>query len=348
MISAILVIIGLSVLVLIHELGHFLAAKRAGLLVEEFGFGFPPRMFSIKKGETRYSFNWLPFGGFVKIYGEKGEVLGPNQQATESKVDTKRSFAHQSFWTRMVIIGAGISINFIFGWLLLSLVFMVGARQAVIVSQIAPGSPAELAQIEAGDELVGFKTVSEFTSFTNAHRGEAVEMKIKTQDVERAITITPRVEVPVGQGALGVAIIETGFAKYSFFGALWHGLAVAVESMAEIFKAFGALVADIFGHGRVPENVVGPIGIFGVAGQLGDLGFVYVLQLIAMISLNLAVLNFIPFPALDGGRLLFLIIEKIKGSPIHAKGEIWANGLSFIFLILLMMIITGRDIIRLF
>lgn len=337
MISAILVIVGLSVLVLIHEFGHFLAAKREGLLVEEFGFGFPPRMFSIKKGETRYSFNWLPFGGFVKIYGEKGEG-----------VDNNRSFAHQSFWKRFVIIGAGISINFVFGWLLMSLVFMIGARQAVIISDVQKGSPAEAVSLLAGDEIVGFKTSDEFVAFTGAHRGQVVDLKILRSGVEHDVTVTPRAQVEVGQGPLGAAVVDAGFAKLGFFESLWHGLTVSIESMGEIFKAFGSLIASIFGHATVPENVVGPIGIFGVAGQLGALGFVYVLQLIALISLNLAVLNFIPFPALDGGRLLFLLIEKIKGSPINQKREIWANGISFVFLILLMIIITSRDIIRLF
>src|SRR5687767_9484460 len=116
MFAAIIVIIGLSILVLIHELGHFFAAKRAGLLVEEFGFGFPPRMFSIQRGETKYSFNWLPFGGFVKIYGEHKHTLDQIEKERGIKADPKRSFAHQSLWRRFVIIAAGISINFVFGW----------------------------------------------------------------------------------------------------------------------------------------------------------------------------------------------------------------------------------------
>lgn len=345
MLAAILVIIGLSVLVLIHEFGHFLAAKQEGLLVEEFGFGFPPRIFSVKKGETRYSFNWLPFGGFVKIYGEKGE--GDKSTRLDS-VDPRRSFAHQTFWKKFVIIGAGISINFIFGWLLMSLVFMVGARQALVVAQIQPGSPAETVLLVAGDEVVGFQTADEFVAYTGAHRGEQITLRIANAGVGRSVIVTPRSEVVAGEGPLGAAVVEAGFARLGFFQSLWRGLTVSIESMGEIFKAFASLIGNLFAHATVPENVVGPVGIFGVAGQLGDLGFIYVVQLIAMISLNLAVLNFIPFPALDGGRLLFLLIEKIKGSPINAKREMWANGISFIFLVLLMLIITGRDIYRLF
>ncbi len=337
MIAAILVIVGLSVLVLIHELGHFIAAKNAGLLVEEFGFGFPPRAIAWKRGETVYSINWLPFGGFVKIYGEKGE----------GKAD-KRSFAHQSLWRRFVIIAAGISINFIFGWLLLSIVFMTGARQAVVISEVVKGSPAESVSLAANDEIVGFKTPEEFVAFTNAHRGQATTISIMHAGAAREVTVTPRKDPTPGQGALGVAVVGAGFERLGFFDSLWKGLTVSIESMGEILKAFGSLVGDLVGHAQVPENVVGPVGIFGVAGQLGSLGMVYVLQLIALISLNLAVLNFIPFPALDGGRILFLIIEKIKGSPIHAKRELWANAISFGLLVLLMIIITTRDIVRLF
>lgn len=348
MLSAIIVIIGLSILVLIHELGHFIAAKNAGLLVEEFGFGFPPRLFSWKKGETRYSINWLPFGGFVKIYGEHKHTLEERERETGTKADIKRSFAHQPIWKRFVIIAAGISINFIFGWLLLSLVFMIGARQAVIISQVQPGSPAEAAQLMTGNELAGFKTPEEFVSYTSENRGKPIELRVIQGGSEKVITVTPRLETLPGEGAIGVAVVGSGFERLSFFDSLWQGLKTSIISMGEILKAFGSLLSDLVGRARVPENIVGPIGIFGIAGELGSLGIVYVLQLIALISLNLAVLNFVPFPALDGGRLLFLIIEKIKGSPIHPKREFYANAASFGFLVILMIIITARDIVRLF
>src|SRR5688500_10619475 len=171
MFSAIIVIIGISVLILLHELGHFIAAKRAGLRVDEFGFGFPPRMFSIKRGETRYSINWLPFGGFVRIYGESKEQI--NQEALDGKEpDTSRSFAHQSAWRRSVIILAGIVTNFVFGWFILSAVFMIGASESVVVTHVASNSPAEIAGFVPGDELVGYEKAEDFVLFTADNRGQ--------------------------------------------------------------------------------------------------------------------------------------------------------------------------------
>lgn len=352
MLSAIIIILGLSFLILVHELGHFIAAKKAGLLVEEFGFGFPPRMWSKKIGETRYSINWLPFGGFVRIYGERTVEAGEKPGAIiekEKNIDPARGFSKQSIWRRFVIVAAGISINFFVGWLLLSLVFMIGSKQMVLITDVAEDTPAAEVGLLAGDAILDFKTSNEFIGYVDQHRGEEIVFNIAREGEEMAVTVVPRTleEAPSG-GAVGVMITDAGFESVSFFSAIWEGLKTSVLGMGEILKAFGTLLAELFGHARIPENIVGPVGIFGVANQLGQLGFVYLLQLIAIISLNLAVLNFIPFPALDGGRILFLLIEKIKGSPLSVKSEIWANAVSFIFLILLMIVITGRDVINLF
>jgi len=335
MLSALFLIIGLSLLVMIHELGHFIAAKQAGIKVEEFGFGFPPRIKAWKRGETEYSINWLPFGGFV--LREAGEI-----------VDEKRSFAHQSLWRRFVVIAAGISINFIAGWLLISSVLMIGAREAVVLTQIQPGSPAETAGFWANDVLVGFKDATSFVDFTHAQQGKKVSIEVLRGQEKKTIEVTLRKVISENEGPLGAVVSKVGFARLGFFAALWQGFTSSVEGVAEIFKAFGSLLGQLFGHANLPSNIVGPVGIFGIAGDLGKLGFVYLMQLLAMISLNLAALNAIPFPALDGGRILFLIIEKIKGSPLHPKREMYANVISFGFLLLLMVIITGRDIVRLF
>ncbi len=352
MLSAFIIIFGISLLVLIHELGHFLAAKQAGLLVEEFGFGFPPRMFSIQKGGTRYSFNWLPFGGFVKIYGEKREMVeferpdALGDRGSDLASERRSSFAHQSIWRRFVIIGAGISINFIFGWLLLSAIFMIGSPAKVLITAVESGGPAEAAGIAAGDELVGFTSTEAFIQQIDQQRGKIALVDISRDGVQETKQVFARPDN--SKGALGVIISDVGFTKQPFFRALHTGLEAALFGMAQIFQAMGELFKDLFTRGQVSENVIGPVGIFGVASQLGSVGLLYLLQLIAMISLNLAVLNFIPFPALDGGKILFLIIEKIKGSPVHYRKEVWANVISFGFLVILMLVITGRDIVRLF
>ncbi len=348
MLTAIFLIIGLSLLVMIHELGHFIAAKQAGIKVEEFGFGFPPRIKAWKRGETEYSINWLPFGGFVRIYGESKEKLRMMELETGQPVDEKRSFAHQTIWRRFVVIAAGISINFIAGWLIISSVLMIGAHEAVVLAQIQPGSPAEAAGLLANDELVHFKTATEFVDFTHAEQGKKVSIDVLRDSKPITVEVTLRKLQSETEGPLGAVVSKVGFARLGFFAALWQGLTTSVVGIAEIFKAFGGLIAQLFGHASLPSNIVGPVGIFGLAGDLGQLGFVYLLQLLAMISLNLAALNAIPFPALDGGRILFLVIEKITGRPIHAKREFWANTISFGFLILLMLVITGRDIVRLF
>lgn len=347
MLSAIIVIVGISVLILLHELGHFIAAKKAGLRVDEFGFGFPPRMFSIKRGETRYSFNWLPFGGFVRIYGESKEQI--NQEAMEGKTpDTSRSFAHQSALRRSTIILAGIFMNFVLGWFILSAVFMIGAAQSVLITQVAPDSPAATAGFMVGDELVGFTKDTDAVAYIAQQRGKQTEFRVRRAGEELALVATPRVEPVVGEGALGVALSQGGFERLPFFSAIAEGLNTSWSVMGEIVKTFGRMIASLFTQGQLLEGVVGPVGIFGVAGDLGSIGFVYVLQLVGLISLNLAVLNAMPFPALDGGRFLFILIEKIKGSPLSPNKEMIFNLSGFAVLIVLMLAITARDIINLF
>lgn len=347
MLSAIIVIIGISVLILLHELGHFIAAKKAGLRVDEFGFGFPPRMFSIKRGETRYSFNWLPFGGFVRIYGESKEQI--NQEALGGKEpDTSRSFAHQSALRRSSIILAGIITNFVLGWFILSAVFMIGAAESVVVTQVSPNSPAELAGFLPGDELVGYDKAEDFTLFTSQNRGELTEFAIAREGQQMTLKATPRVETAPGQGALGIGLSQAGFPKLPFFEAIGTAFTTSWSVMGEIVKTFGRMISGLFVHAELLEGVVGPVGIFVVADDIGSIGFVYILQLIGLISLNLAVLNAMPFPALDGGRFLFILIEKIKGSPMSPKKEMVFNLAGFGVLLVLMVAITARDIIQLF
>jgi len=361
MLSAIIVTIGISLLILLHELGHFIAAKKAGLRVDEFGFGFPPRMFSwtpkrwVKdgetlrqaQGETTYSFNWLPFGGFVRIYGESKEQI--NKEKLEGKeVDTSRSFAHQSALRRSVIILAGIVTNFVLGWFILSAVFMIGAAESVVVTQVAPNSPAAVAGFMPGDELVGYVHAEDFTLFTSEHRGQETEFTVLRNGEQLTIAATPRPDPKPGEGALGVGLSQAGFPKLPFFEALGQGFTTSFSVMWEIVKTFGKMFSSLFAHAQLLEGVVGPVGIFSVASDLGSIGFVYILQLIGLISLNLAVLNAMPFPALDGGRFLFILIEKIKGSPISPKKEMVFNLAGFGILLVMMLAITARDIIRLF
>lgn len=351
--SILFVLLGISVLILIHEAGHFWAAKKAGLLVEEFGFGFPPRLFKKKIGETTYSFNLLPFGGYVRIYGEHAdhiETAASDTPPESSKlgIDPRRSFSNQSAWRRLVIILAGVAMNFILGWFLLATVFMLGAPQEIVVAEVLPGSPAAISGLEPGDTILGFKETKEFVTYINERQGTELQFEIKRGSEVLPVLATPRVNPKPDEGALGVALVDSGFEGLGFFAALKEGFVQSLEVMAQIIKLFGQLLANLFTKGKVLEDVVGPIGVFSVASQAGERGFVYLLQLLALISLNLAALNAIPFPALDGGRALFILLEKIKGSKFSAKRELAVNIAGLVVLFGLMIVITVRDIVRLF
>jgi regulator of sigma E protease len=355
MIIFILVLIGLSILILGHEAGHFLCAKFFGLKVDEFGIGFPPRIWAKRKGETEYSVNWLPFGGFVKISGERGEFamieddpIDGVTEKTPKEADESRLFYAQPAWKKSVIVIAGIVVNFIVGWLLVSAVLMVGTPKALVITGIEPGSPAAAAHVAVGDIVKNFTDSQSFINYIDAHRGEPTEVTLLRNGSEVDVTVAPRVNVGPNEGAMGVALEEGGTAREPFFHALWDGLRTSFILAGMIFQILGRLVQNLFTHGTLLTGVVGPVGIFGIAEETGKVGAMYLVQLLGIISLNLAVVNLIPFPALDGGRFLMVIIEKMKGSAIPEKVESWINGLGFAFLLALMILLTIRDIRGLF
>ncbi|MEK7630063.1 MAG: site-2 protease family protein [Patescibacteria group bacterium] len=355
-----IVIIGLSVLILVHELGHFLTAKMFGVKVEEFGFGFPPRILAWRpkrwlkdkgtlrqaQGETEYSFNWLPFGGFVKIFGEDAE----------SGETSERSFVSQSVWKRSVIVLAGVFMNIILGWLILSIVLMVGSPEHLMISEVAPQSPAAITGLKPSDLIISASYGSavltdpikseSLVDLVKSAKGEEVLLQAKRGGEILDFSLRGRLNPPPGEGAIGVALLEIGFPASSFFDALGKGLVNTSEAIQAISVGFLNLFTKIFVNPEIVRSLTGPVGIFAVANQTGQLGFIYLFQLIALISLNLAVLNFIPFPALDGGRFLFLIIEKIKGSPVSYKFQRIVNTVGFALLVILMIVVTVQDIIK--
>lgn len=345
----ILIIIGLSFLILSHEAGHFFVARLFNLKIDEFGFGFPPRIFARKKGETEYSLNWLPFGGFVKIAGEddrltdsieKLEALPPEEK--------KRLFMFQPPFKRALVIGAGVMVNFIIGWFLVSLVFLVGAPSVVIVEDVMANSPAALAGIKRGDIIVGYEKAQDFINFINEQVGQSTQLKVKRGDQEIVFELVPRKNPPAGEGALGILLSEIGQQKTGFFESFWQGFEYALQISGLTVKAFYEMLRNLILNGSLLEGVVGPVGIFSVAYKVGKIGLIFVIHLLGIISLNLAVINLIPLPALDGGRLLLILIEKIKGSFVSKKVELAINGIGFVLLIFLMIIITIRDISKFF
>ncbi len=332
----ILLVVGISFLIFIHELGHFLAAKRFGLLVEEFGFGFPPRLFSKKVGETVYSLNAIPFGGFVKIYGEQADLESKEAVKPELR---KRSFIHQSVSKRSLIIVAGVIMNFLIGWIIISSI-----DQQVLIQGVMPGSPAAAVGFLKGDRVLGFETTEQFRQFIDAHKGTEISLDILRNGSKVSVAVTPRLNPPKGQGSLGVSYSPLGVVVFPTLSQFGKGFTTSFAIMGEILKSLGRLVI-----GQGLNEVVGPVGIFKVAGeQAKAFGLSSIFQLIGLISLNLTVLNILPFPALDGGRFLFLLIEKVKGSPLNAKREALINAAGFIILLILMVLITARDVYRIF
>ena len=355
MIIFLLVLVGLSLLILGHEAGHFLCAKLFGLKVDEFGIGFPPRIWAKKKGDTEYSVNWLPFGGFVRISGERGEFAmvedDPMETVPEKRpksADTHRLFFTQPAWKKSIIVLAGIAINFIFGWFLISAVLMVGTPKTLVIAGTESGSPAAAVNIMAGDVVKNFTDAQSFINYIDAHRGEPTQVALLRNGKEIDVTVTPRMKVGPNEGAMGVALSEGGTTREPFFQALWDGLQTSFILAGMIFQTLWQLIKNLFVHASLLTGVVGPVGIFGIAEETGRIGAIYLIQLLGIISLNLAVVNLIPFPALDGGRFLMVIIEKIRGSAISEKVEGWINGFGFAFLLLIMILLTIRDIRGLF
>jgi regulator of sigma E protease len=360
MLIFILVIIGLSFLILGHEAGHFFVAKAFGLKVDEFGIGFPPRMVAKKFGETEYSINWLPFGGFVRISGERGEfegispeegspgaAAGSNTAATVhelSEADKGRLFYSQPAWKKSAIVLAGVVMNFILGWILISAVFVVGVPQTLVISGTEAGSPAAAAGLQSGDVIKGYTDSQSFINYINANKGKPTTITVVRNDKDISYTITPRTDAPADQGALGVALEEGGAARENFFKAIWDGLQDAAIISWLTLQAFYELIKQIFVHASIPADVVGPVGIVSIAEETGQIGLAYLLQFLGIISINLMIVNCIPFPALDGGRFLMVIIEKIKGSALSYKVEATINGIGFALLLTLMLVLTVRDI----
>lgn len=379
MLDVIIFIAVLAVLVLAHEFGHFFAAKKFKMHIEEFGFGFPPRLKSWKKGETIWSLNSIPLGGFVKINGEDGEI-GKNDFVTEEKVVSQeeivevvetptqemiveekittidkaaevpreRFFSSKPIWQRIAVLVSGVLMNFILGWVILVAVFTFGTKPVVVISQVFKNSPAYSAGIKEGDKIIGFSSMDSFISYVNENKGKEINLSVKNGQQTKEIKVIPRTDIPQGEGPLGVGLSAGGVEKEPFFKAVWNATKTAGMIFAMIFVTLFRLIASIFGGPNLFRYISGPVGIFQATSQAAGLGIGYLANLVAFISINLAAINIFPFPALDGGRILFLIAEKVKGSPVSTKVQRMVNAAGFILLIILILAVSVQDISRIF
>ena len=357
--TIVIAIISLIALVFFHELGHFLLAKKFGVKVEEFGFGYPPRIWGKKIGETLYSVNLLPFGGFVKIYGQ------------EKKIEESRSFTVKPYWQKALIISGGVISFWIIAAIILSIVMMLGAptvvgdsakgvvEPKVQIIGVASESPAKEAGLKIGDIIKQFSInnfqfpidkVKEVQEFTNTYKGQEVALTIQRGKDIFDVFLVPRVSPPSGEGAMGISLIRTALESYPWYEAIWRGVLATGNLTWRILAGWGMLFSSLFQGKGVPAGmeVAGIVGIFQLFAQVGSLGVSYFLNFIAVITVHLAIINILPIPALDGGWLLFLTIEKIRKKPLNQKVIESLSSVFFILLIIFMILITIRDIVRIF
>ena len=405
-IIALVLVIG--VLIFVHELGHFAVARRNGVKAPEFGFGFPPRIVGIqflrKKagqdvsemkvpfkrwrliwggkdgddaeeqsdlvrvdeeelvGGTIYSLNWIPLGGFVRIKGENGACK-----------DDADSFASKGGWTRTKILAAGVTMNFLFAWFLLSISFMIGApvdisevgldvksvKSKIQVSEVVKGAPADAAGLAVGDEIFQRQTtplgnevlledIKMTQDYINTNKGKELELKILRGKKELEVKIIPRTDVPEGEGAIGIGLTQTALVSYPWYESIGKGALATWDIFTMIILGiYGLLKGFLAGEGSAAD-VSGPVGIAMLTRDVLDLGWVYLIQFTAILSINLGIINALPIPALDGGRILFILIEKLKGSPVSQKVEQSFHAVFFALLILLMVLVTYKDIAKFF
>lgn len=362
--SIIIFIIILGVLVFVHELGHFITAKKSGVRVDEFAVGFPPKIFSFKKGGTVYSLNLIPFGGYVKIFGET-----PDEDSIDP--NAKDSFVNKSKWTQAMILIAGILFNIIFAWILFSISFMTGfpsvvtedtrndiANANVVVTDVFVNSPAEQSGISVGDKIIYLKaretklendlTIKNIQDFISKNGNNEIEFGVERENNLLIEKMTPSDELFEGKYAVGIAMDLIGEIKLPVHKAIYRGFIMTGQMIKDIAVGLGIFIAQTVTGNANLNQVAGPVGIVSLVDDASKFGLVYLLGFTAFISLNLAVLNIVPFPALDGGRLLFILIEGITRKPIKPTVANTINFVGFAILILLMIIVTVSDVIKLF
>lgn len=391
MVTVILFIAILALLVLVHEWGHFIVARKSGMKVYEFGFGFPPRAFGFYKDpligkwifvsgkgkntlketvgggdrdcqdefpSTLYSVNCLPLGGFVKIKGENGEMK-----------EESDSFGAKKFWQKSLTLVAGVSMNVVLAMVLLSVGFMVGLpadrsvlddphaiiveEASVIVQQVKKGSPADEAGVVYGDKLVAISgvpliTSQDLISYIEGHPYEESTLTILRADEELLFSLTPAVLSDTDSTPyLGVILADTGIVRYPWYLAIKKGVIGALVGTINIFFALVFLIKGLVLGQGLAFAISGPVGIAVVVGESARLGMANLINVMAMLSLSLAVINILPIPALDGGRLLFVTIERIFKKPVPIKYEQVAHTIGFLLLMMLVVVVTWRDVVGL-
>lgn len=364
--AILLFFIVLFVLILVHEWGHFIMAKKTGMRVDEFGIGFPPKLFGIKKGETEYTFNALPIGGFVKIFGENYDHEDP--AVVREAGDQDRAFSSRPKWAQVLVLVAGVTMNILFAWFLLSLTSFIGVPtpvdEAVATENaelhivgILPDSPASVipagaivSSITASDVMVVDPTPSEFTEAIQKAGESPVTIAYEADGISESVTLTPTLGLIVDDQeryAIGASLALIEVKKQGFFAAIAEGFTATWQGLVAISIGLWDLISQSFAGDADFSQLAGPVGIVGMVGDAASYGITALLTFTAIISLNLAVINLLPFPALDGGRVVFVLIEAVTRRPIPPEWAGRVNLAGFAILMFLMIAVTYNDITRL-
>lgn len=355
----------LFVLVLVHEWGHFIVAKKTGMRVDEFGIGFPPKLFGVKKGETEYTFNTLPIGGFVKIWGENYEDVAAAQL---SDADKGRGFSSRPRWAQALVLVAGVTMNILFAWFLFSLTYMIGVPTPVDetvateaaelyiagtlpespAAKLAPGSVVD--QIAFGETVIDRPTPTSFSELVQAAAPRPISVTYRYEQETQTIDLAPvqgLIADNPEQYVVGASLTMVETQKAGFFSAVKDGFVTTYTAFGDITAGLFGLIKEAFVGKADFSQVAGPVGIVGMVGDAAAFGLTALLTFTAIISLNLAVINLLPFPALDGGRLVFVAIEAITSKRIPPEWAGRINLVGFALLMLLMIAVTYNDISRL-
>jgi len=335
-ITIIIGIVALSVILITHELGHFITAKAAGVKVEEFGLGLPPRIFGKKLGETIYSINAIPFGGFNKITGEED----PKEP---------RSLAGKSRGIRLLVLSAGSLMNILLALLLFSILFMfphdVEIGQ-VVVEEVAPNSPAAMAGIETGDIILSINNQSvdsnaELNQYIKDNLGKETTILVQHSDsTKENVQLIPRQQPPEGEGAIGIAIRTVG--RYP----LWQAIPRGAARLAETVVLWVEGLVGLF-RGQTSASFLGPVGLAQLTGEVASVGIRPLLDVTALISLIVGICNLFPLPAIDGGRIAFVFLEWVRrGKRVSPKIEGTIHLIGLAMLIVFMVAVTYQDILR--
>lgn len=350
-------IVVLSLLIFVHELGHFVVAKLSGVKVEEFAFGFPPRLISVKRGETNYSINLIPIGGYVKMLGEDGGTEDP------------RAFSSKSVGKRLAVVVAGVTMNIILAVILITIGFSIGMsplqstpsqlggqqKSITLIAGVEKNSPASRAGLELGDKVQSVKigeqedtinSIKDLQLITQNNKGQEIIINLQRE----AKDLSLRVELGNDKTPLGVGLVEDTTVKLPILKAFRAGIIETGKSIVAIVMFVVALIGGLFhGGSKIGNEVGGPVAVYSFTSEAVKLGFAYVLQLTALLSINLAVLNILPIPALDGGRGLFILLEGIFGKKvINQDTEGIVHAIGFVILIILIIVISIHDVMRLY